>query len=181
MSARSFELLLETAFDSPTPHVFEEGAATVYHELERALREAKLSKGAGREHLSFRFERLRLGVAIAFVKAFLRLADNEKSKEVLDVLQEALTAKNTREIDKIVQKRIASFDNLYHEIFVNPQREEILHLFEQTLDAGTKEELDELILDGLDLLSQVDWNAERNPEEDDDDIEPLDEDFLKSL
>ncbi|MCX2738922.1 hypothetical protein [Pontibacter anaerobius] len=181
MSAKSFELLLETAFDSPNPQVFEEGAATVYNDLERALREAKFSQGTSREQLSYRFERLRLGVAIAFVQAFLRLADNEKSKEVLEVLQEAIKAKNTREIDKIVQKRIASFDNLYHEIFVNPQREEILHLFEQTLDAGTKEELDELIMDGLELLAEVDWDAPHNPEEDDDDIEPLDEDFLKNL
>ncbi|OKL39445.1 hypothetical protein [Pontibacter flavimaris] len=180
MSARSFELLLETAFDSPNPPVFEEGAATVYTELERTLREAKFSAGSSREQLSYRFERLRLGVAIAFVKAFLRLAENEKSKEVLEVLQEAVKAKNTREIDKIVQKRIASFDNLYHEIFVNPQREEILHLFELTLDAGTKEELDELIMEGLELLNEVDWDAPHNTE-DDDDAEPLDEDFLKSL
>ncbi len=153
----------------------------MYTDLERALREAKTSRGGSREQLSYRFERLRLGVAIAFVKAFIRLADNEKSKEVLEVLQEAVQAKNTREIDKVVQKRIATFDNLYHEIFVNPQREEILHLFEQTLDAGTKEELDELILDGLELLAEVDWDAPQNPEEDDDDAEPLDEDFLKSL
>ncbi|AKD03541.1 hypothetical protein POKO110462_17425 [Pontibacter korlensis] len=180
MSARSFELLLETAFDSPKPPVFEEGAATVYTELEQALRDAKFSKGISREQLSFKFERLRLGVAIAFVKAFLRLADNEKSKEVLEVLQDALKAKNSREIDKIVQKRIAAFDNLYHEIFVNPQREEILHLFESTLDAGTKEELDELIMDGLELLTEVDWNPPHDTE-DDDDIEPFDEDFLKSL
>ncbi|TPE42587.1 hypothetical protein [Pontibacter mangrovi] len=180
MSARSFELLLETAFDSPSPEVFAEGATTVYTDLERALREAKFSNGPAREQLSYRFERLRLGVAIAFVKAFLRLADNEKSKEVLEVLQEAVQAKNTREIDKIVQKRIATFDNLYHEIFVNPQREEILHLFEQTLDAGTKEELDELILDGLELLHEVDWDAPHN-QEDDDDEEPLDEEFLKNL
>lgn len=181
MSAKSFELLLETAYDSPNPPVFEEGAATVYTELERALRDAKFSKGGNREHLSFRFERLRLGIAVAFVKAFLRLADNEKSHEVLEVLLEAIKANNTREIDKIVQKRIATFDNLYHEIFVNPQREEILHLFELTLDAGTKEELDDLIMEGLELLSQVDWDATHGPEEDDDDIEPLDEDFLKNL
>lgn len=180
MSARSFELLLETAFDSPNPNVFEEGAATVYSDLERALREAKFSKGTSQEQLSYRFERLRLGVAVAFVKAFLRLAENEKSKEVLEVLQDAIKAKNTREIDKIVQKRIATFDNLYHEIFVNPQREEILHLFELTLDSGTKEELDDLIMDGLELLSEVDWDAPQGPE-DDDNEEPLDEDFLKNL
>lgn len=181
MSARSFELLLETAFEQPNPPVFDEGAATVYHDLERALRDARFSKGSSREQLSYKYERLRLGVAIAFVQAFLRLADNEKSQEVLEVLQQALQAKNTREIDKVVQKRIATFDNLYHEIFVNPQREEILHLFERTLDAGTKEELDELIMEGLALFAEVDWNAPHNPEEDDDDAEPLDEDFLKNL
>jgi len=78
-----------------------------------------------------------------------------------------------------VQKRIAAFDNLYHEIFVNEQREQLLGLFEQTLDAGSKEELDELIFEGLELMQQVDWDA--NNDEDTDDQEPLDEDFLKSL
>lgn len=179
MSAKTFELLLETAYDSDTPNVFEEGAAEVYHELERALRSAKFGKGNTRDELSYRFERLRLGVAIAFVKAFLRLADNEKSQEVLLVLQEALQAKNTREIDKTIQKRIATFDNLYHEIFVNPDREHLLHLFERTLDAGTPEELDELMMEGLELISGIDWNATYEDEDNND--EPLDEDFLKNL
>ncbi|GAB3829701.1 hypothetical protein [Pontibacter rugosus] len=180
MSAKSFELLLQTAFDTEEPNVFEEGAPEVYLALERALREAKFAKGNNRDELSFRFERLRLGMAIAFVQAFLRLADNEKSQEVLEVLKDALKAKNTREIDKIIQKRIASFDHLYHEIFVNPQREGILELFEFTLDAGTKEELDDLILEGLELMAEIDWNA-KHSEADDEDIEPLDEDFLKNL
>lgn len=79
MSARSFELLLETAYDSPNPPVFEEGAAAVYTALERALREARIATGKSQEELSFRFERLRLGVAIAFVKAFVRLAQDRKS------------------------------------------------------------------------------------------------------
>lgn len=180
MSAKSFELLLEMAYDAPTPAVFEDGAAAVYTELERALRDSKFARGTGKDNLSYSFERLRLGVAIAFVKAFVRLAHNEKSKEVLEVLQDAIQAKNTREIDKVIQKRIASFDHLYHEIFVNPQREEILHLFELTLDAGTKEELDDLIMAGLELLAEVDWDYTHS-DDDDSDIEPLDEDFLKNL
>lgn len=180
MSAKSFDLLLQTAYDTEKPHVFGEGAPAVYQQLDQALRTSLQTKGSNREELSFRFERLRLGVAIAFVKAFLRLADNEKSHEALEVLQDAIKAKNTKEIDKIVQKRIASFDHLYHEIFVNPAREEILHLFERTLDAGSKEEIDELIFEGLELLTQIDWDAQRS-EEDDEDLPPLDEDFLKNL
>lgn len=180
MSAKSFELLLQTAFDTDNPNVFAEGAPAVYQELERALRAAQTAKGSSQDNLNFRYERLRLGIAIAFVKAFLRLADNEKSQEVLEVLQDAIKAKSTQEIDKIIQKRIAAFDHLYHEIFVNPAREEILHLFERTLDASSMEELDELIFEGLELYAQIDWDAQHS-EEDDDELPPLDEDFLKSL
>ncbi|WP_033316653.1 hypothetical protein [Pontibacter roseus] len=178
MSARSFELLLETAFAPEKPHVFEVPAAVVYQKLEQALKAARPQQDKPSEELGFRFEMLRLGVAIAFIKAYSRLADNEGAKEVLQLLQEAVRAKSTREIDKIIQKKIALFDTLYHEIFVNEQREHILALFEQTLDATSKGELDELMLEGLELLQEVDFDA---PQADEDDDEPLDEDFLKSI
>ena len=179
MSARSLELLLETAYDNERTPLPGEAAGSIYRDFESAYKAARTSSAKVPEALSFRFERLRLVIALAFVKAFTRLSHNEKSVEALDVLQDALQAKSTKEIDKVVQKRIAAFDNLYHEIFVNEQREQLLGLFEQTLDAGSKEELDELIFEGLELMQQVDWDA--NNDEDTDDQEPLDEDFLKNL
>ncbi len=179
MSAKSFEMLLELAFDSDNPEVYEEGATQVYQQFEKAYKDMLQKGGNATEELNFRFERLRLGVAMAFVKAFVRLADNEKSQEVLEVLQQAIKAKNTREIDKIIQKQIAKFDHLYHEIFVNEERNYLLGMFERTLDAASKDELDELIFQGLELLPEVDWDAPKH--EEDDDIEPLDEDFLKNL
>jgi hypothetical protein len=153
-------------------------AGSIYLAFETAYRSFR-SSGRASEELHFRFERLRLVVALAFVKAFARLAQNEKSAEVLDVLQEALRARSTKEIDKVVQKRITAFDQLYHEIFVNEQREQILGLFEQTLDADAKEELDELIKEGLEVLQETDWDAAND--EDEDGAEPLDEDFLRNL
>ncbi|MBF9253904.1 hypothetical protein I2I11_11425 [Pontibacter sp. 172403-2] len=180
MSARSFELLIEAAYHPEQPHLFEGGPASVYEQLEKAFKASRLKGDKPTEELGYRFEMVRLGMAIAFVKAFTRLSGNEKSREALEVLQEALKAKSTREIDKIIQKKIESFDHLYHEIFVNEQREQILALFEQTLDAGTKEELDELILEGLEVLQQVDWEAAAQ-DEDDDELPHLDEDFLKNL
>ncbi|PVY41687.1 hypothetical protein [Pontibacter virosus] len=177
MSAKSFELLLQTAFAPEKPQVFEEPSTVVYQQLEQALRNSRAQGGKVAEEVGFRFERLRLGVAIALIKAYARLADNEGAKDVLGLLQEAVKAKNTREIDKIIQKKIGLFDNLYHEIFVNEQREHLLALFEQILDATSKEELDELILEGLEALQEIDFDA---PQPDDDD-EPLDEDFLKSI
>ena len=178
MSAKSFELLLQTAFAPETPQVFEGPATDVYQQLEQALKQSRISQGTkASEEVGFRFERLRLGVAIALIKAYARLADNEGAKDVLGLLLEAVNAKNTREIDKIIQKKIGLFDNLYHEIFVNEQREHLLALFEQTLDATSKEELDDLILDGLEALQEIDFNAPQ-PDEDD---EPLDDDFLKSI
>ena len=177
MSAKNLQLLLETAYDSENPQVFEEGAATVYRKFEEAYKEfIKTNKAT--DELNFRFERVRLGVAIAFVKAYTRLADNETSIEALQILQEAIKAKSSKEIDKIVQKKIAVFDNLYHEIFVNEEREQILGLFEATLDASSKEELDELMLEGLELLTAIDFEHHAQKEDDD---EPLDEDFLKSI
>lgn len=179
MSAKSFEMLLELAFDTDKPAVYEEGAANAYQQFEKAYKDAQQKGGKPTEELNFRFERLRLGVAIAFVKAFVRLADNEKSHEALDVLKEALKAKSSREIDKVVQKQIAKFDHLYHEIFVNEQRDYLLDMFERTLDAASREELDELIFQGLELLPEVDWDAKSHDEEDDNDL--LGEDFLKNL
>lgn len=178
MSARSFELLLETAFAPEKAHVFDVSSAVVYQKLEQALKASRPQESKPSEELGFRFEMLRLGIAIAFIKAYSRLADNEGSKEVLQLLQEAVKAKNTREIDKIIQKKIALFDSLYHEIFVNEEREHILALFEQTLDATSKEELDELTLEGLELLQEIDFESTPNDEDDD---EPLDEDFIKSI
>ncbi|WP_161888709.1 hypothetical protein [Pontibacter russatus] len=179
MSARSLELLLETAYDNEKTPLSGEAAGSIYKDFESAYKAARTSPAKSPEVLSFRFERLRLVIALAFVKAFTRLSHNEKSVEALDVLQDALQEKSTKDIDRVVQKRIAAFDNLYHEIFVNEQREQLLGLFEQTLDAGSKEELDELIFEGLELMQQVDWDA--NNDEDTDDQEPLDEDFLKNL
>lgn len=179
MSARASELLLQTAYESEKPPVPAEEAGRIYNDFEKAYKASKASLGKATEELNYRFERLRLLLAIAFVKAFTRLSSNEKSKEVLDVLQEALQARSTKEIDKVIQKKIALFDQLYNEMFVNEQRDQILHLFEQTLDAGTREELDELIFEGVALLQEVDWEA--NKEEEQDDTDPLDEDFLKNL
>ncbi|WP_347160197.1 hypothetical protein [Pontibacter chitinilyticus] len=180
MSARSFELLIESAYAPEQPQLFEGGLATAYQHLERALKASRVPGAKSADELGYRFEMVRLGVALAFVRAFTRLSDNEKSVEALAVLQEALKARNTKEIDKIIQKKIASFDHLYHEIFVNEQREQLLALFEQTLDAGTKEELDELILEGVELLQEIDWEA-ASQHDDDEELPPLDEDFLKSL
>ncbi|MCJ8165304.1 hypothetical protein MKJ04_10655 [Pontibacter sp. E15-1] len=179
MSARSVALLLETAYDSEQLPVAEDAAGQIYLDFEKAHKSSRLSAGKAPEELNFRFERLRLVVALAFVKAFTRLSNNEKSVEVLELLEQALQAKSTKEIDKVVQKKIAAFDNLYHEIFVNEQREQLLGLFEQTLDAASKEELDELIFEGLELMQDINWEADK--EDDPDDMEPLDEDFLKNL
>ncbi|MCC9166097.1 hypothetical protein [Pontibacter harenae] len=177
MSAKSFALLLETAFAPEQPNVFPTSAIAVYQKLEQAFKASRQQQGRVTDELHFSFEMVRLGVAIAFVKVLVRLADNENTHEVLQLLQQAVKAKSVKEIDKTIQPKVALFDNLYHEIFVNEQREEILALFEGTLDAGSKEELDELMLEGLALLQEIDFNATS----DEDDDEPLDEDFIKSI
>jgi hypothetical protein len=178
MSAKSLALLLETAYDGEELPLRQGEAEKVYEDFERVYKASRSSSGKITEEVHFRFERLRLVVALAFVKAFTRLANNEKSREALDVLLEALKARSTREIDKVVQKKIAVFDQLYHEIFVNEQREHILGLFEQTLDADAKAALDELIFEGLEALQEIDWDAAHD---EGDDSDSLDEDLLKNL
>lgn len=178
MSASSFELLVEQAYAPETPTAFGSNASTLYQEFEKEYKFSLKKKGKTPDELNFRFEKLRIGIALAFVKAYSRLAYNEGVHEVLSLLQEALQAKSTREIDKIIQKKIAAFDHLYHEIFVDEQREQLLALFEQTIDAGSKEELDDLIIQGLELLQEIDFNA---VSEDDDEDDAVDEDFLKSI
>lgn len=177
MSARSFEILLDTAFAPEKPQLFDTTPAAVYQKFEQVFKASRLDNGKPSEELNFRFEIVRLGVAIAFIKAYSRLADNEGAVEVLELLKEAVHAKSTREIDKIIQKKISLFDSLYHEIFVNEQREHILGMFERTLDASSKEELDELMLEGLEELQLIDFEAAGEKDED----EPLDEDFLKDI
>jgi alpha-beta hydrolase superfamily lysophospholipase len=177
MNAKSFSLLLDTAFAPEPAQVFAEPADQVYLNLTQAIKASRQQQGKANEEVGFRFERVRLGVAISLIKAYSRLADNEGAKDVLHLLLEAVKAKNTREIDKIIQKKIALFDNLYHEIFVNEQREHLLALFEQTLDASAKEELDELIMESLETVQAIDFDAVQQDEDD----EPLDEDFLKSI
>lgn len=179
MNAKSFALLLESAFAPEPAQVFAEPTEQVYLLLTQAIKAARQQQGKANEEVGFRFERVRLGVAIALIKAYSRLADNEGATDVLHLLLEAVKAKNTREIDKIIQKKIALFDNLYHEIFVNEEREHLLALFEQTLDATAKEELDELILEGLEAIQSIDFDAAQQNEGDDN--EPLDDDFLKSI
>src|SRR5688500_1464139 len=98
MSAKNLQLLLQTAYDSENPQVFEEGAMNVYKKFEEAYK-TFVQTNKPSDELNFKFERVRLGVAIAFLKAYTRLADNETSIEALQVLQEAIKAKSSKEID----------------------------------------------------------------------------------
>ncbi len=181
MSAQRFEQLLKAAYEPGQPLPLAYSPTSAYEQLEKALQTAQSHNELVTEALGYRFEMVRLGMAIAFAKGFTRLSHNEKSVEALQVLQEALKARNTKEIDLIIQKKIRSFDHLYHEIFVNDEREAMLDLFEQTLDADAKEVLDELIAQGVELLEQADWEATAPDEDEDDELPLLDEDFLKNL
>jgi hypothetical protein len=51
---------------------------------------------------------------------------------------------------------------------VNDEGEEILHLFERTLDADTKEMMDAVIEEALALAQEIDFDALHDDDDDED-------------
>lgn len=159
MSASAYEQLLRQAF--PT----KEDAA-------RFLTEPNLTayaafQQAAKADLAFRFERVRLGVAMALMKLLADLGDHEESRRVLDVLYKALGAKSVADIDATITRDAKLFERLYTNLYVNEDGEQLLNLFERTLDADTKPLMDEAIQDALEVAGELDFSP--HADEDDED------------
>lgn len=164
MSAVTFQAFLEHAFTSEQT-AFIQKVTPLYTELENALRDAR--PGArSQEEVSFRFERLRLGLGIALMQVLTDLGGDEDSALVRDLLEDALEAKNVKEIDAIIQKKSHLFDELYTDLYVNPEASEVLTLFEDTLAAQSKEEADDILERALDIAQDLEFPSEPDDEED---------------
>lgn len=154
-------------------HVFPSADDALHHtltplheELETALKEARPGR-ASQEEVSFRFERLRLGVGISLLQLLTDLGGDEESAQVRDLLQDALQAKNVKGIDEVIQKKSHLFEELYTDLYVNADAEHVLALFEETLNASTKDEMEDLIDRALEIAEDLEFDAEddTSPEE----------------
>ncbi|MBC7448675.1 MAG: hypothetical protein H7330_11515 [Hymenobacteraceae bacterium] len=156
MSVVTFETLLRLAFGERYDNFFTETETTAYTRFERAVN-GRLPPGAPAHEPSFAFERVRLAVAMALLQLLLDLAheahpdgqppnaslDDDEAAVALKVLHRALReAHSPAEIDTIVAAEADVFERLYTDLFVNDAGEQVLLLFERTLHADTRRELD---------------------------------------
>jgi hypothetical protein len=155
MSATLFQQLLHAAFRQDVSTAVDPADMQAYQELQRA---------APREQ-GFRFERLRLLVAMSLMKALADLGDHDESRQVQQVLHRALTARSIEQIDAIITKETQHFERLYTDLYVNDEGEQLLHLFERTLDADTMPAMDAVIQASAELVDELDFDAPHDDED----------------
>ncbi len=153
MSAVTFETLLRLSFGERYDEFFSPEEATAYTRFERAAT-GRLPAGTPPTELSFSFERVRLGIAMALLQLLLDLASEahpddhppdpaDEAALALAILHRALReARSAADIDRIVAAEAGIFERLYTDLFVNEAGEQVLLLFERTLQADTRRELD---------------------------------------
>lgn len=111
----------------------------------------------------FRFEQVRLGLAMSLLKLVSDLGDHDESRQVLDVLHRALSeARSPDDIDRIVGRSAHLFDQIYDNLYINEQGEELLNLFGRTLDADAPDLLANVAQEAVDLARTLDFNAEES-------------------
>ena len=107
----------------------------------------------------FRFEQMRLGTALALIQLLAQLGDHDESRQVLALLHRALAeAQSPADIDRIVGREAKLFDELYDNLYVNEQGEELLDLFARTLDAQAVVELEDITIEAATLAQNLDFS-----------------------
>jgi len=157
MSASNFELLISRSLRSENPGLFDKSEGAVYKEFELAENRHRINPGHTRpgDNLHFKFEKVRLGVAIALMQVFYEMSEDDDSLQVLEALKQAARATSIAQIDAEINKKIKAFDKLYQDLFINEEGEMLLGLFERTLSADSKQELDSIIAEALKLLDYI--------------------------
>ncbi|WP_210487007.1 hypothetical protein [Rufibacter aurantiacus] len=165
MSDSLYQQLLDQVFGLEPVDLRTE-ISPLYLELEKALQEARPGRKS-QEEVSFRFERLRLGLGISLLQLLTDLGGDDESAQVRDLLQEALLASTVKGIDTVVQQKSYLFEELYTDLYVNADAEHILALFEETLNASSKEEIDDLLDRSLEIAEDLEFQGEEDdtPEE----------------
>ena len=148
----TYETLLRLAFREP---------ADVAHYLTPTVLGADTSfKQAARQEQPFRFEQWRLGVATSLLRLLADLGDHDEARRAADVLHKALsTARSPEDIDKQIHKESKLFDQIYTNLYVNDEGEELLNLFARTLDADAPDLLAQVEAEAVYLARELDFGA----------------------
>ena len=150
-----YEQLLHLAFTSPND--------VKYYLTPTTLRAYEELRAAPPTQRPFRFEQVRLGLAMSLLKLVGELGDHDASRQVLDVLHRALgEAHSPEDIDRIVGREARLFDRLYENLYVNEEGEELLNLFGRTLDAHAPPLLEAVAQEAVDLARNLDFSAEED-------------------
>jgi len=157
MSASNFALLITHSLNTDNPGLFDKSEGAVYKEFELAESRHRTNPGQTRpgDNLHLKFEKVRLGVAIALMQVFYEMSEDEDSRQVLEALKKAAQANSIAQIDAEINKKMKAFDNLYKDLFINDAGEMLLGLFERTLSADSKQEVDDIISEALKLLDYI--------------------------
>ena len=150
-----YEQLLHLAFAAP---------AEAAHYLTPTARQAHdRFRAAAPPEQPFRFEQLRLGLAMSLLKLLADLGDHDESRRVQDVLHRALEQSRTpQDIDRLVSRDARLFDQLYNNLYVNEQGEELLNLFGRTLEADAPTLLDAIAREGVALARTLDFSTDED-------------------
>jgi hypothetical protein len=152
-----YEQLLHLAFHAPND--------ARYYLTPTARQAYDQFRGAPRAAQPFRFEQVRLGLAMGLLKLLSDLGDHDESRQVLDVLHRALNEAHTPEdIDRIIGSETKRFDRLYQNLYVNEEGEELLNLFGRTLEADAPEELDAVAAEAVELARTLDFSPDDEDE-----------------
>ncbi len=150
-----YEQLLHLAFATP--------AEAAHYLTPTARRAHDQFRAAGASEQPFRFEQLRLGTAMGLLKLLADLGDHDESRRAQEVLHRALEqSRSPQDIDRIVGRETRLFDQLYDNLYVNEQGEELLNLFGRTLDADASALLDEIAQEGVALARNLDFSADED-------------------
>ena len=151
----SYEQLLHLAFATP--------AEAAQYLTPKARRAHEQFWAAGPHEQPFRFEQLRLGLAMSLLKLLADLGDHDESRQAQEVLHRALEqSRSPQDIDRIVGREARLFDQLYDNLCVNEEGEELLNLFGRTLEADAPELLDEIAQQGVALARTLDFSADED-------------------
>jgi len=146
-----YEQLLHLAFTAPND--------VKYYLTPTTLRAYDQLQAAPAGERPFRFEQVRLGLAMGLLKLVSELGDHDESRQVLDVLHRALAeARSPEDIDRIVGRDARLFDRLYENLYVNEEGEELLNLFGRTLDADAPDLLEDVAVEAVALASTLDFS-----------------------
>ncbi|HEX8327251.1 MAG TPA: hypothetical protein VF629_06905 [Hymenobacter sp.] len=150
-----YQQLLHLAFTAPND--------VKYYLTPAALQAHDLLQAAPPAGKPFRFEQVRLGLAMGILKLVSELGDHDESRQVLDVLHRALNeARSPEDIDRIIGREARLFDRLYENLYVNEEGEELLNLFGRTLDADAPRLLEEVAQEAVDLARTLDFSTDED-------------------